>query len=298
MLPIRRIRRFAFALSLLAAPAHSASFAEMFPDHAPAENAEAQQVLESLDYRQGVVTLPGGIVTLALPPDYYYLGPEDASAVLQRLWTNPFGSELGMITPATHTPWDYGAWAADLYFEDIGFVSDDDAATIDYDELLEELKADVERGSVERVSQGFESMTLVGWAAPPHYDPSRRQLHWAQELNFGGSDHNTLNYELRSLGRSGVLGTVFIADMEQLDQIRAALPEVMAMVSFTPGNRYADFDPSVDKVAALGIGGLILGKAASKAGLLAMALVFLKKFWFLLLIPLFWLKRLVFRRRT
>ena len=34
------------------------------------------------------------------------------------------------------------------------------------------------------------------------------------------------------------------------------------------GNTYADFNPSIDKVAAYGIGALIAGKVAAKAGLL------------------------------
>ena len=42
--------------------------------------------------------------------------------------------------------------------------------------------------------------------------------------------------------------------------------------------------PSADKVAAYGIGGLIAGKAMAKAGILAIALAFLKKGWILVVL--------------
>lgn len=84
--------------------------------------------------------------------------------------------------------------------------------------------------------------------------------------------------------------------MDQLAEAEAAMPDVLSMVNFTDGNRYADFDPSIDKVAAVGIGGPIAGKVLAKTGFLAVALIFLKKFWFLALLPLIWLKNLFTRR--
>ncbi len=53
------------------------------------------------------------------------------------------------------------------------------------------------------------------------------------------------------------------------------------MVAFEEGSRYVDFDPDVDQVAAYGIGALVAGKLAAKAGLLAKfapLLLGLKKF--------------------
>ena len=80
------------------------------------------------------------------------------------------------------------------------------------------------------------------------------------------------------------------------DQVRAAAPDLLAMTEFTEGNRYSDFKPGVDKVAAVGIGGLIAGKVLAKTGLLVMLMAFLKKGFILLLLPLFWLKSAIFGR--
>ena len=46
-------------------------------------------------------------------------------------------------------------------------------------------------------------------------------------------------------------------------------------INFEEGNRYSDFDPGIDKIAALGIGGLIAGKVLAKAGFFVLIL----KFW-------------------
>jgi uncharacterized membrane-anchored protein len=42
---------------------------------------------------------------------------------------------------------------------------------------------------------------------------------------------------------------------------------VLGLVEFKAGHRYIDFDPKVDKVAAFGLGALIAGGVAAKAGL-------------------------------
>ena len=76
----------------------------------------------------------------------------------------------------------------------------------------------------------------------------------------------------------------FIADMTQKDLIDSKLNTVLALADFDQGSRYEDFDPSIDEVAAYGIGALVAGKIVAKTGLLAGAIIFLKKFgiWILL----------------
>jgi len=201
---------------------------------------------------------------------------------------------LGMIMPSSKTPID-DSWGAIITFDEDGYVSDDDAANISYADLLREMQEATARGSEERVKQGFASIRLVGWASPPFYDRATHKLHWAKELEFGDSPQHTLNYDVRALGRKGVLKMNFVAGMEQLAEIRGVIPSVMAMPEFVVGSRYQDYVPGADKVAAYGIGGLIAGKVLSKAGLLALALVFLKKGWILVVLALAGLWKLVAR---
>jgi uncharacterized membrane-anchored protein len=121
------------------------------------------------------------------------------------------------------------------------------------------------------------------------------KLHWAKELAFGDSPQHTLNYDVRALGRKGVLKMNFVAGMDQLAEIKNVIPAVMAMPQFEAGSRYQDYVPGADKVAAYGIGGLIAGKLLSKAGFFALALAFLKKGWILVILAVLGLWRVVGR---
>ena len=261
---------------------------------------EEQQALEELyalwenmDRQTGDIVLADGLATLRVPEDYFFLGTDDAVAVLVGIWGNPPGQVvLGMLMPAHYTPFDWDSWAVTIAYENDGHVSDEDVADIDYDELLEQMQEDTRAYNPERESAGYEPIELVGWAEPPHYDVATRKLYWAKELQFGEDEETTLNYEIRALGRTGMLSMTFIASTSQLPEINASRETVLAMAEFNAGNRYDDYDPSVDQLAAYGVGALVAGKVAAKTGLLAALLMILKKFgaFILIGIAVFWRK--------
>ncbi len=285
-------------LMFLLSPLTSAAltFEETFPN-VEYDSPELMAFLRDLDYKRGVISLPGGQAELTVPDGYYYLNQADAAKVLVDLWGNPNGESLGMIFPAAYTPYDSDGWGATITWDGSGYVKDDNAADIDYDELLSGMRSDMATSNEWRRKNNYPELSLVGWAAEPYYDSVERKLHWAQEIDFSDSDVNTLNYYLRALGRRGVLELNFIASIGQLEQIRRAIPEVSKMVAFKEGSRYRDFVPSMDTVAAVGIGGLIAGKVVAKTGLLIVALLFLKKFAILLLLPLAWVWKKITGRR-
>lgn len=148
------------------------------------------------------------------------------------------------------------------------------------------MRSDIRSSNSDRVNAGYDVVELLGWAEPPHYDSASKKLYWAKELGFGDSDETTLNYEIRALGRRGVINVTFIAATRQLDEINASRESVLSMAEFNDGHRYTDFNPGIDKVAAYGIGALVAGKVAAKVGLLGAGLLLLKKFGFFLLLGL------------
>lgn len=276
------------AVMALAAPALAEPYKSVFPDRQPLQSATAQTFLEKLDYKRGKIALPGAGASLTVPKDFYFLDSADTEKVLADAWGNtPAGSKgkLGMLLPAKVTPLDAESWGAVVTFDASGRVDDADAAAIDYDQLLASMKSDTAEESERRKKAGYESIALVGWASPPFYDRAERKLHWARELQFGSNEKHTLNYAVRALGREGVLQMNFIAGMDDLPAIKAAIPDVMKMIAFDEGKRYADWVPG-DTEAAYGLAGLIGGAAAAqvaaKLGFLAVALAFLKKGWILL----------------
>ncbi len=243
--------------------------------------ATAKKIWASLDRQRGKIALPNDVATLNVPESFYYLNPKQSAKILVDVWGNPpeTGQNiLGMLFPSDTTPFDDGAWGVTIEYEEEGYVSDEDADEIDYEELLIQMKESTREASEAQVAQGYEPVQLIGWASKPFYDQQSHKLHWAKEIKFGDQLVNTLYYNIRVLGRKGVLILNFIADMDQKPTIDANIDAVLAMAEFNEGSRYEDFDSSVDEVAAYGLGALIAGKILAKTGLLAAALIFLKKF--------------------
>lgn len=252
------------------------------------EQITAEEFLASLSFQKGAITLPGGVASLDLPEGFHYLSPEDTENVLVTAWGNPPGNEtLGMLVQSPDDILADESWAVVIAYEEDGYVSDENADSVDYAGMLEDMQASSRESNAARVEAGYEEVELLGWAATPRYDEAANKLYWAKELRFGDIPVNTLNYNVRILGRKGVLVLNLVATMPQLEEIETAIPTVLAMTNFNPGHRYSDFDPSVDQVAAYGIGALVAGKLAAKAGLFAkfgVLLIALKKFWIFLII--------------
>jgi uncharacterized membrane-anchored protein len=264
----------------------------------PKNREEAEALVSTLKFQQGDVTLKDGLATLKVPDGLRFLNSHDASTVLVQLWNNPpMPSPLGLIMPAEAGPLDPKSWAVIVTYEAEGYVKDQDAEKIDYAELLQKMQKDTSEASKERVKKGYPPIELVGWAAPPHYDKAVHKLYWAKELKFRGADENTLNYNIRILGRRGVLVLNAVAAMSQLPEIEQKAPKILAAIDFNPGHRYADFSEAAgDKVASYGIAALVAGGVAAKLGLfkgLWVAILAAKKFVIIGFVALAaWLRKL------
>ncbi|MEO5614759.1 MAG: DUF2167 domain-containing protein [Cypionkella sp.] len=267
-----------------ALPSAAEDFKTAFPEAYAQLGTEYQAGIGALELQHGTVKLADGTAEIVLPDAFYMLNAKDSRYVLEKLWENPPDDTiLGLILPKGATPFD-GGWAVTITSDPMGYVSDDDADSYNYDDMLASMQKDAQDGNAERTKAGYAAVEIKGWAATPHYDKATRKLYWAKRLQFAGSPSETLNYDIRILGRKGVLVLGFIAGLDQLAAVEGAAPEVLKMVNFTEGNRYSDYVPGVDTVAAVGIGGLIAGQVAAKTGLLVLALAFLKKGFILVLL--------------
>lgn len=265
------------------------------------EDAAIAEFESQLDFRRGRINLPGGVATLDVPEGFRYLPPEQADKILVEAWGNPPGTKtLGMLFPSDVSPLRAEGWGVVITYKDDGHVDDSDAASIDYDEMLAQMKKDSAEGNREREKEGYEPATLVGWAAPPRYDAASHKLYWARELSFPSAPEHTLNYDIRVLGREGVLSFNAVAGMSKLREIEGHMKEVMGFADFNPGRRYADYKPGTDRAAAYGVGALVAGKLAAKAGffkLILGALLAGKKFVVLALLGVGALAVRLFRRK-
>ncbi|WP_397448989.1 DUF2167 domain-containing protein [Pseudomonas sp. NA-150] len=229
-----------------------------------------EQFLASLKPQHGTVDLPGDIATLNLNDDFYYLTPDDTERLIVDGWGNPPGHKtLGMIIPTATNPMSRGGWGVLISYNDDGHISDEDAAKIDYSELLKQMQEEDEDINKERRKKGYAGLRLLGWAEPPRYDDQTHKMFWAKELKADDANDNTLNYSIRVLGREGVLELNAVASMNDLPTIQRELPKVLEFANFTDGNRYADYNSSTDKLAKFGLAALVAGGIASKVGLFA-----------------------------
>lgn len=276
------------------------------PSPTPAEVVQAQQTpeqfLATLKQQHGTITLPSGIATLKLNEEFYYLDPNDTERLLTEGWGNPPGHKtLGMIIPKAVNPLTASGWGVIVSYKDDGHISDEDAAKIDYTDLLKQMQEEDEEDNKERQKQGYAGLHLLGWAEQPHYDESSHKMYWARELKADDAEDSTLNYSIRVLGRKGVLELNAVASMADMPIIKQELPKVIAFTNFTEGNLYTDYAPGTDKLASYGLAALVGGGLAAKAGLFAKIGIFLlaaKKFLIVGLVVIAGFFRKLFSRKS
>jgi len=216
----------------------------------------------------------GDKAVIQVPAGHVFLDEKNTSRFLE-LTGNPPRDGHYLFAPASLD------WFAVFAFDASGYVKDDEK--IDADELLRTLKRSDAPENEERKRLGMQALYTDGWQVPPHYDADTRRLEWGMRLRTERGNV-LVNYSSRLLGRSGVMRAILVSDPTNLaadmQQFKAALKDF----AYLPGERYSEFKAG-DKVAAYGLGALIVGGAAAmatKKGFWAALAGFIGAFWKLL----------------
>ncbi|MFZ1527220.1 MAG: DUF2167 domain-containing protein [Ferruginibacter sp.] len=242
-------------------------------------------VNKAMNWQHNTVMISNGAIKLNVPKGFKFLNAEQSKYILHDIWGNPPRPDvLGMIFPDKGGPYADSSYAFILSYEETGYVKDKEANKIDYDEMLEDIKKSEPEANKERLQQGYDAIHVIGWAHKPYYDEQKKVLHWAKELKFGSDEATTLNYDVRVLGRKGILSMNAIASMSELPLVKASINDVLQIAEFTEGNRYADFNSNTDKVAEYGVGALVAGGVLAKTGVLGAIGKFLVAAWKFILI--------------
>lgn len=241
---------------------------------------KAEAFLKELHPQTGDIRIPEAKAVMHLGERYYFLPPAEAKRVLIEAWGNPPSQGdgvLGLVVEQGKNVFD-APWAAVITYEDTGHVSDSKAKEEDYASVLKSMQESQEAANPEREKAGYPAMHLAGWAQPPSYDPASHSLIWARELRIADQPTNALNYDVRLLGRTGVLSLNMLSEMPLLGDVRSGAQAFGQAVTFEPGAAYADFNASTDKAAEYGLAGLVAGgvavAVAKKIGFLAVILKF------------------------
>lgn len=177
--------------------------------------------------------------------------------------TSEFLTLLGNL-PATNT---YTVakgnleWFSVFSFLEEGYVKDDDK--IEADELLASLKESNVAGAEERKKRGLPVLYLEGWAIPPRYDNVNKRLEWATMLRTDTGEKN-VNFSTKLLGRRGHMDVVLVTSPETLEQDIVEFKTMLKGFEYVAGERYSEWTQG-DKVAAYGLGALVMGGAAAVA---------------------------------
>ena len=245
--------------------------------------AKYQAIYNDQHPQTGEVHVPAAKAVLHLGQAYYFLGPDEAKRMLVEGWGNApsdVTDVLGVILPAGKTFVD-DTWAAVVTYHSTLYVPDGDADSADYDKMLKDAQDTEAADNEARTKGSLGPVHLVGWAQPPSYDKAGHYLIWARDLHFANQDTDTLNYDVRQLGRRGTLSLNVVSRMDKLPEIRLAAADLAKTAVFEAGSRYTDYDPKLDKKAEYGVAGLVaagLGLVAvKKLGALAVGLLFFKK---------------------
>jgi len=191
---------------------------------------------------------------IRLDGDLNFLNAQETKKFLEATGNLPSSSSYTLAERAL-------GWFAIFDFVADGYVKDDEK--IDPDELLSVLKKNNEEGLERRKQQGLGLLYLDGWHTPPHYDTQTKRLEWAIMLH---DEHNNkvVNFTTRLLGRSGYMSATLVSEPDNLNRDIASFKAALKGYDFNDGERYSEFR-SGDKVAAYGLGALVLGGAAAAA---------------------------------
>lgn len=239
---------------------------------------DTDAIIKSLTPRTGIISIANGIAQIDVGPDFVYLDQKDATTYLTKVLGNPASAvegNDGMIAPKANGQ----NWFAVIEYAPAGHVADSDESSINYDDLLNQIKTSADEETKQRRDNKLQGYRVIGWAQKPYYDATNKKLYWAKALQFDGENSETLNYDIRVLGRAGYVNVKIVDSINQLANINAQVPTILSMVNFTKGNSYTDYVEGTDHKAAYGIAGLIAGGILAKAGFFKGLLVLAAAFW-------------------
>lgn len=220
-----------------------------------AEDTTARQLAELRWLPAGNTGSIDGKAQFKASPDFTFLDAGDTDKFLQLNGNPPQGSAY-TIAPVK------GSWFGILRFSPEGYIKDDEK--IDADALLKQLKEQNVAGNEEKRKQGYGTLTLEGWALPPRYDDQNKRLEWGTRLRSDGDNAPLVNVSTRILGRSGYTSAILVSTPETLEADLAEFKRALKDFDYISGEKYSEWREG-DKVAAYGLGALVVGGAAAVA---------------------------------
>ena len=231
----------------------------------------AAQAGPQIDWVKGPAKVEvGSVAEMAIPEGFVFTGKKGTQDLLKAMGNLVGDNEEGFLAPATVFDKESDErWFVVFEFNPVGYVKDDEKDKLDPVSLLKGFQEGNVRANKEREKLGYEKLELVGWAVEPHYDEKSNNLEWGLLLK-SEKGHETVNYEIRLLGRKGVMQCTLVLGPKELKTGLPRFRNLLGGYGYKTGERYAEYRAG-DKIAKYGLIGLIGAgglAVAAKTGLL------------------------------
>jgi len=215
-----------------------------------------------------MVDVGNNLAQLDLGEAYAYTGADTTQQIMEMMGNVTSGTEVGMLIPTAEEE----SWFIIFEHDAIGYVPDDEKDDLDATAILDSIREGTEAANEYRIEQGIAPLNVIGWHTKPFYDTQTNNLVWsvlAESEDETGTEQS-VNHNIRILGRTGYMSAVLVADPTELDQLIPETEAILANFSYKPGKKYADYIQG-DKLAEYGLTALVaggVGAAAVKTGFL------------------------------
>ena len=158
-----RFRLLVLLAALLALPtlSHCAESADDTPPPAasPTPDGTVRKTAPTLTLREGKIDLDDGLAELNVPAAFRFLDTDDARKIIVDTWHNPPQAAegvLGMLVPSDfESRTGHDTFGIVITYQGSGYVKDDDAGKINYDDLLKQMQKSAQDGNAERQKEGY-----------------------------------------------------------------------------------------------------------------------------------------------
>ena len=224
--------------------------------------------------------------------EYYLKGNKDINQYSWWVWGNEKLEDVLMIFGSNYTVY--------VKYIDEGYVTIDDWKSQDTDAWINQMRAIQKSWLEDLKKKNLDYVENLNWINKPEFNEEKKHINYSYEILWNGKDGKFKSLESTSLvlGRKGYLDISFVTKIKpdtDLKSLANISKEFADGVKYNEGSSYEDYK-SGDKIAALGIGGLVAGtlgvKALAKVGVFAKLLPLLLKFGWILLIPLVFVGKL------
>ena len=188
-------------------------------------------------------------------------------------------------------------YAIYVQYKNEGYVTIEDWKEVKPNELITEMRNIQKQWAEDSKKQGVNYAERIEWIYEPDFNEQDNFVNYSYEVFWNGENkkYKTMQTNSIVLGRKGYIELSFVKKIfpdttnAEMKEFANFAKEFTADVIYKDGSKHTDYK-SGDKIAALGIGGLVAGtlgvKVLAKAGILAKFLPLLAKFWWIIIAPI------------